>query len=109
MNNEDVKQNIFYKPDISIDRHYDTDGAVVHPSDSGSTQPVSENTTEIEDIYNRAQQVEEDLLKIRSVITLLPEKTAAIIQDIVDKELLDNVTKKDELQKIINKDRKVRF
>lgn len=105
MNNEDVKQNIFYKPDISIDRHYDTDGAVVHPSDSGSTQPVSENTTEIEDIYNRAQQVEEDLLKIRSVITLLPEKTAAIIQDIVDKELLDNVTKKDELQKIINKDK----
>ena len=52
--NEDVKQNIFYKPDISIDRHYDTDGAVVHPSDSGSTQPVSENTTEIEDIYKRA-------------------------------------------------------
>lgn len=104
---EDIKKNIFYQPNINIERRYDTNGKIfksVSPDDSNTTG--NNKTTENEDIYDRAVKVGEQLLRIRSVMKILPEDTVKIIQDIVDKAIFDNEIKKEEIKKIIDQDKK---
>lgn len=102
---EDIKKNIFYQPNIDIERRYDTNGEVPHSVSPDNNTTEEKKTTENEDIYDRAVAVGEQLLRIRSVMKILPEDTVKIIQDIVDKTIFDNEIKKEEIKKIIDQDK----
>lgn len=102
---EDIKKNIFYQPNIDIERRYDTNGEVPHSVSPDNSTTEEKKTTENEDIYDRAVAVGEQLLRIRSVMKILPEDTVKIIQDIVDKTIFDNEIKKEEIKKIIDQDK----
>ena len=82
-----------------------------YPSDSGSTQPVSEKHKQKLKVYNTIapNRSKKNLLKIRKCHNFTSQrKTAAIIQDIVDKELLDKCHKKRRSCKKINQQRQKR-
>lgn len=104
-NGTDVKNNIFYRPELDIERDYSTTGSVTKTSttDSGSSNT---RTTELEDYLTRAEKTQDDLLQIRKVIDLLPDKTATIIKDLVDKLIFQGEDEKEKIKEIIKQDKK---
>lgn len=100
----ETKYNVFYKPDISIERRYDTTGTIPHPLEPSRQDNV--HKTENEDILSRAIKTQDDLLQIRKVLGLLPPKTNEILKDIIDKLIFQAEEEKEELGKIIEADKK---
>lgn len=100
--NENVKNNIFYRPNLEIEHNYQTDGSI-------SRQPTnisepSRKPTILEDALERAQETQEELLRIYRIINTIPEKTAKIIKDIVEKQIFQNVKDIKQIENIINED-----
>ena len=99
---ENIKNNIFYRPELEIERSYDTTGVIKHES-------IKENkpspTSKLEDILEKSKQNQEDLLQIRKVIDYIPKKTAEILKDIIDKLIFQTEIEKEEIEKIIEEDK----
>lgn len=103
-NEKDIKNNIFYRPELDIERDYSTTGSIskTNGENSGSDNT---RTTELEDYFNRASKTQDDLLQIRKVLDILPNKTAEIIKDLVDKLIFQSEDEKEKIKDIIQKDK----
>jgi len=100
----DIKKDIFYRPQLEIEHDYSTDGSILHDS-ADTTTPESNKTTN-ESLLEKSQKVVEQMLQIRKVLPVLPKDTADIIQDIIDKLIIQSELEQDQLDEIIEQEKK---
>ena len=93
--NEDLLKNIFYRPEVSIERDYSTDGTIDHYS----PEPVQETVkpTPIQNLLTKAEEVTDALIRIRNVLPALPNQMPEILENIVDNLIFQTEIEKDEL------------
>lgn len=99
---EDLKNNIFYRPQIDIDRNYKTDGVIdrITPEES----PEESKPTSNQDLLTKAEEVTDALIRVRKVLPILPEGLPDILQDIIDNLIFQTEIEKDKLVEIIDED-----
>lgn len=100
----DVKNNIFYRPDLDIERSYQTTGSIL------KTTPIEvpaspKQTTELEDILERAKATQEELLRIRKITDAIPIETAVILNDIIEKEIFQGIDNIKQIEELIEQDK----
>ena len=66
---EDLLKNIFYRPEVSIERDYSTDGTIDHYT----PEPIQETVkpTPIQNLFTKAEEVTDALIRIRNVLHIL--------------------------------------
>lgn len=82
---ETVKNDIFYRPRLEVERNYETSGTVSSPE--RANQAKEENfgpRNPLEIIQNNSKDTLERLLSIRKVTYLLPDSTPRIIDNILE-------------------------
>lgn len=99
---EDLKNNIFYRPQIDIDRNYKTDGVIdrITPEET----PEESKPTSNQDLLTKAEEVTDALIRVRKVLPILPEGLPDILQDIIDNLIFQTEIEKDKLVEIIDED-----
>ena len=100
--NEDLKNNIFYRPQVEIDRNYKTDGVIdkITPEES----PEESKSTSNQDLLTKAEKVTDALIRVRKVLPILPEGLPNILQDIIDNLIFQTEIEKDKLIEIIDEE-----
>lgn len=93
--NEDLLKNIFYRPEVSIERDYSTDGTIDHYS----PEPVQETVkpTPIQNLLTKAEEVTDALIRIRNVLPALPNQMPEVLENIVDNLIFQTEIEKNEL------------
>lgn len=102
----ETKNNIFYRPNVEIDRDYSTDGAIknelVRQEESPAAQDVS--SVKLERLKEKTKETVDELLKIRDVIEVLPLDLPKIINGIIEPLIILNELNALELDDIIERD-----
>lgn len=98
---DDIKKDIFYRPQIDIERNYDTIGTI--PKTTPEEEPQAETPSDEEKLIERADEIEDALIRIRGVLPLLPEGVPEILRDIVDKLIFQTEDEKDTIETIEEK------
>ena len=82
---ETIKNDIFYRPRLEVERNYDTSGTISSPDNTNQDKEDffgSRNPLEI--IQDDSKDTLERLLSIRKVTYLLPDSTPKIIDNIIE-------------------------
>lgn len=95
---DDIKNNIFYRPEVDIERNYDTTGVIPKVTPEPAEEPVT--PTPEQKLMERAEIVENKLLRIRGVLPMLPNGVPEILRDIVDKLIFQTEDEKDKIENI---------
>lgn len=102
----ETKNNIFYRPNVEIDRDYSTDGAIknelIRQEESHPAQDVS--SVKLERLKEKTKETVDELLKIRDVIEVLPLDLPQIINGIIEPLTILNELNALELDDIIERD-----
>ena len=99
----DDKKNIFYKPQLNIEKNYLTDGVINKINKSITINSTPENETQktkTEVTIDTAKETIDTLLKIRKILPLLPDGAIKTVQDIVDALIYQSVNEVEELEKV---------
>ena len=86
MMDEDIKNNIFYRPDLSVEKNYYSEGEFTTPQREESR--YSPPDTEKNRLHEEMKAVRDQLLSVRKVLGLLPLSLPEIIEEIVDTLIL---------------------
>lgn len=104
--NEDIKNNIFYKPKTEFERNYLTDGIIPDNSrPSNTVEPSHQEETPMERILEKAEDVIKKLGTLRGLSQFIPEKIRPIYKNIIENLLAQTVIEKEEIDEIIKKDK----
>lgn len=102
----ETKNNIFYKPDVEIERNYSMDGVInkelVRQEETFAAKEIS--STKLERIKTKAEETVDELLKIRDVVDILPLDLPKIINGILEPLTILNELNVLELDDILNRD-----
>ena len=92
---EDLLKNIFYRPEVSIERDYSTDGTIDHYT----PEPIQETVkpTPIQNLLTKAEEVTDALIRIRNVLPALPNQIPEVLENIIDNLIFQTEIEKDEL------------
>lgn len=103
---EEIKNNIFYRPSVEIDRDYSTDGAIrnelVRQEESPAAQEIS--SVKLERLKEKTKETVDELLKIRDIIEILPLDLPEIINGIIEPITLLNELNLLEIDDILERD-----
>ena len=82
----ETKNNIFYRPNVEIERDYSTDGAIrnelVRQEESPAAQEIS--SVKLERLKEKTKETVDELLKIRDIIDILPLDLPKILNGIIE-------------------------
>ena len=102
----EIKNNIFYKPNVEIDRDYSTDGAIrnelVRQEESPAAQEIS--SVKLERLKEKTKETVDELLKIRDIIDILPLDLPKILNGIIEPITLLNELNILEIDDILERD-----
>lgn len=80
------KNNIFYRPNVEIERDYSTDGAIknelIRKEESPAAQEIS--SVKLERLKEKTKETVDELLKIRDIIDILPLDLPKILNGIIE-------------------------
>lgn len=80
------KNNIFYRPNVEIERDYSTDGAIrnelIRQEESPAAQEIS--SVKLERLKEKTKETVDELLKIRDIIDILPLDLPKILNGIIE-------------------------
>lgn len=101
---EEIKNNIFYKPNVEIERDYSTDGAIrkVEQEENPAAQEVS--SVKLERLKEKIKETVDELLKIRDIIDALPLDLPKILNGIIEPITLLNELNLLEIDDILERD-----
>lgn len=94
----ETKNNIFYRPELELERDYSSDGSFVHDTVSEAEE---KRKSPNEALLEKAEEIEDKLLRIREALTVLPETVCKILTEINDYLFIDNEIKANEIADII--------
>lgn len=100
--NEDLKNNIFYRPQVEIDRNYQTDGVIEKLTPEQVQEEPQKTSNQL--LLEKAEEVTDALIKVRKVLPILPEGLPDILQDIIDNLIFQTEIEKDKLVEIIDEE-----
>lgn len=104
--NEDIKNNIFYKPKTEFERNYLTDGTIPDNSRPPKVvEPSHQEETPMERILEKAEDVIKKLGTLRGLSQFIPEKIRPIYKNIVENLLAQTIIEKEEIDEIVKKDK----
>ena len=102
----ETKKNIFYRPNVEIDRDYSTDGNIknelVRQEDSSAAQEIS--SVKLERLKEKTKETVDELLKIRDIIDILPLDLPKILNGIIEPITLLNELNILEIDDILERD-----
>lgn len=85
MDIKDVNKNLFYRPDLSVEKDYGSSGKFEHPNIQQETEIAGYvEKTVIEKLYEQAKENEAAIIKMREAIAVLPKEIQKHIQQIND-------------------------
>lgn len=100
------KNNIFYRPNVEIERDYSTDGAIrnelVRQEESPAAQEIS--SVKLERLKEKTKETVDELLKIRDIIDVLPLDLPEILNGIIEPITLLNELNLLEIDDILERD-----
>ena len=100
------KNNIFYRPNVEIERDYSTDGAIrnelVRQEESPAAQEIS--SVKLERLKEKTKETVDELLKIRDIIDILPLDLPKILNGIIEPITLLNELNLLEIDDILERD-----
>ena len=100
------KNNIFYRPNVEIERDYSTDGAIrnelVRQEESPAAQEIS--SVKLERLKEKTKETVDELLKIRDIIEILPLDLPEILNGIIEPITLLNELNLLEIDDILERD-----
>ena len=103
---EEIKNNIFYRPNVEIERDYSTDGAIrnelVRQEESPAAQEIS--SVKLERLKEKTKETVDELLKIRNIIDVLPLDLPEILNGIIEPITLLNELNLLEIDDILERD-----
>ena len=103
---EEIKNNIFYRPNVEIERDYSTDGAIrnelVRQEESPAAQEIS--SVKLERLKEKTKETVDELLKIRDIIDILPLDLPEILNGIIEPITLLNELNLLEIDDILERD-----
>lgn len=103
---EEIKNNIFYRPNVEIKRDYSTDGAIrnelVRQEESPAAQEIS--SVKLERLKEKTKETVDELLKIRDIIDVLPLDLPEILNGIIEPITLLNELNLLEIDDILERD-----
>ena len=79
---ENIKKNIFYRPDLEIEKNYYSEGRFEKESPVAGREEIH-LLTSIEEIVKRNAEAAELLLSVYKVISFLPDQLRQTVEDIV--------------------------
>lgn len=102
----ETKNNIFYRPNVEIDRDYSTDGAIrnelIRQEESPAAQEIS--SVKLERLKEKTKETVDELLKIRDIIDILPLDLSKILNGIIEPITLLNELNILEIDDILERD-----
>lgn len=102
----ETKNNIFYRPNVEIDRDYSTDGAIrnelIRQEESPAAQEIS--SVKLERLKEKTKETVDELLKIRDIIDILPLDLPKILNGIIEPITLLNELNILEIDDILERD-----
>ena len=100
------KNNIFYRPNVEIERDYSTDGAIrnelIRQEESPAAQEIS--SVKLERLKEKTKETVDELLKIRDIIDVLPLDLPEILNGIIEPITLLNELNLLEIDDILERD-----
>ena len=101
-NIEDLKRDIFYRPDVDIERDYSTTGTI----ERTTPEPVEpEKITPPQRLMEKADKVIDSLLRARGVLPLMPNDTVKeILERIIDNLVFQTEDEKDKIEDLIEEE-----
>ena len=103
---EEIKNNIFYRPNVEIERDYSTDGAIrnelIRQEESPAAQEIS--SVKLERLKEKTKETVDELLKIRDIIDVLPLDLPKILNGIIEPITLLNELNLLEIDDILERD-----
>ena len=103
---EEIKNNIFYRPNVEIERDYSTDGAIINElirqEESPAAQEIS--SVKLERLKEKTKETVDELLKIRDIIDVLPLDLPEILNGIIEPITLLNELNLLEIDDILERD-----
>lgn len=103
---EEIKNNIFYRPNVEIEKDYSTDGAIrnelVRQEESPAAQEIS--SVKLERLKEKTKETVDELLKIRDIIDALPLDLPEILNGIIEPIILLNELNLLEIDDILERD-----
>ena len=104
--NEDIKNNIFYKPQTEFERNYSTDGIIPDKNTEKIVELSHQEETPMERILEKAEDVIKKLGTLRGLSQFIPEKIRPIYKNIIENLLAQTIIEKEEIDEIVEKDKK---
>lgn len=102
---EEKDLNIFYRPNIEIERDYRSEGVIPHKPPVGPVkEQVPEIPTEIEAAIEKATEAGQKLIRIRKITEVLPTAMKKTVDDLLDTVIIWIATEIPELEKIKEED-----
>lgn len=103
---EEIKNNIFYRPNVEIERDYSTDGAIrnelVRQEESPAAQEIS--SVKLERLKEKIKETVDELLKIRDIVDILPLDLPKILNGIIEPITILNELNLLEIDNILERD-----
>ena len=103
---EEIKNNIFYRPNVEIERDYSTDGAIrnelIRQEESPAAQEIS--SVKLERLKEKTKETVDELLKIRDIVDALPLDLPEILNGIIEPITLLNELNLLEIDDILERD-----